>query len=471
LVIAPKKDVKWRDSDYRAKRKEVAKQDQNAQNNILLEMIQSLEQGANIENLLANNSNFSKRTLQRRLNELVKAGNLERQGTGRSSRYVVVAPKQSTILQLSPTATRLRNGIRKPIHQRPPVGYSRAFLDQYQPNQSFYLPAPVRQELHKIGKISDQIMPAGTYARQIVNRLLIDLSWNSSRLEGNTYSLLETENLLKFGTSADGKSLFETQMLLNHKAAIELLVEQAGEIGFNRYTILSLHAELSNNLLPDPAAMGRLRHIEVKIGGSVFYPLAVPQLIEECFDQILKTATQIQDPFEQAFFSMVHLPYLQPFEDVNKRVSRLAANIPLIQQNLCPISFIDVAEQDYVEAILSIYELNQIEFLREVFVFAYKRSAARYAAVRQSLGEPDPFRLRYREIIQKTVQHILINALKPAEALAYVQEVATQLPNDQAQTFVEVLKTELSSLHEGNFARYRVRPQEFATWQQVWKSN
>jgi Fic family protein len=449
----------------------VAKQDQNTQNNTLLEMIESFEQGANVENLLANNSNFSKRTLQRRLNELVKAGKLERQGAGPSSRYVVVLPKQSSILQLSPTATRWRNEIRKPLHQRTPVGYNRAFLDQYQPNQSFYLPAPVRQELHKIGKISDQIMPAGTYARQIVNRLLIDLSWNSSRLEGNTYSLLETENLLKFGTSADGKSLLETQMLLNHKAAIELLVEQAGDIGFNRYTILSLHAELSNNLLPDPAAMGRLRHIEVKIGGSVFYPLAVPQLIEECFDQLLKTASQIQDPFEQAFFSMVHLPYLQPFEDVNKRVSRLAANIPLIQQNLCPISFIDVAEQDYVEATLSIYELNQIELLREVFVFAYQRSAARYAAVRQSLGEPDSFRLRYRDIIQKTVQHVLINALKPSDALAYIQQTATQLPSDQAPTFVEVLKTELSSLHEGNFARYRVRPQEFATWQQVWKSN
>ncbi len=105
---------------------------------------------------------------------------------------------------------------------------------------------------------------------------------------------------------------------------------------------------------------------------------------------------------------------------------------------------------------------------------SFLRTSARLpvnAAVRQSLGEPDPFRLRYRDIIQKTVQHILINALKPAEALAYIQETATQFPNDQGHTFVEVLKTELSSLHEGNFARYRVRPQEFATWQQVWKSN
>ncbi len=131
----------------------------------------------------------------------------------------------------------------------------------------------------------------------------------------------------------------ETQMLLNHKDAIELLVEQAAEVGFNRYTILNLHALLSNNLLPDPQACGRLRTTPVKIGGSVYHPLEVPQLIDECFGQILTFTSKIEDPFEQAFFTMVHLPYLQPFLDVNKRVSRLAANIPLIRRNLCPSPF------------------------------------------------------------------------------------------------------------------------------------
>src|SRR5690606_10493971 len=93
--------------------------------------------------------------------------------------------------------------------------------------------------------------PAGTYARAIYNRLLIDLSWNSSRLEGNTYSLLETDRLLSFGEAAEGKNFKEAQMILNHKEAIELLVEQTDEIGFNRYTIFSLHALLSDNLLED----------------------------------------------------------------------------------------------------------------------------------------------------------------------------------------------------------------------------
>jgi hypothetical protein len=232
------------------------------------------------------------------------------------------------------------------------VGYNRAFLDDYRPNDTFYLSPDTRQRLLECGRSPDGERPAGTYARQIFNRLLNDLSWNSSRLEGNTYSLLETERLLELGETAEGKDVLEIQMILNHKAAIELLVEQAEEVGFNRYTILNLHALLSDNLLGNPQACGRLRTIGFGIGGTVYYPLEVPQLIEECFQQVLDTAAAVKDPFEQAFFVMVHLPYLQPFEDVNRRVSRLAANLPLIRLNLCPLSFVDVPERAYVEGVL-----------------------------------------------------------------------------------------------------------------------
>ena len=120
------------------------------------------------------------------------------------------------------------------------------------------------------------------------------------------------------------------------------------------------------------------------IGGTPYHPLEIPQLIDEFFRKILETATAIEDPFEQAFFAMVQLPYLQPFEDVNKRVSRLAANLPLIRDNLCPLSFIDVPERDYVDGILGVYEPNRTELLRDVFCWAYERSCARYSAVRLS---------------------------------------------------------------------------------------
>ena len=107
---------------------------------------------------------------------------------------------------------------------------------------------------------------AGTYARKILDRLLIDLSWNSSRLEGNTYSLLETKRLIEQGRAAEGKERGETQMILNHKDAIEFLVDGAEEIGFNRHTILNLHGLLANNLLGDPDAVGRLRLAPVAAG-------------------------------------------------------------------------------------------------------------------------------------------------------------------------------------------------------------
>jgi Fic family protein len=301
-----------------------------------------------------------------------------------------------------------------------------------------------------------------------LQRLLIDLSWNSSRLEGNTYSLLDTQRLLSQGQVATDKSAAEAQMILNHKEAIEFIVESAEDIGLNRYTITNLHALLSNNLLPDPAAPGRLRTFAVGIGKSVYTPLAVPQQIEEFFDLILAKADSITDPFEQAFFVMVQLPYLQPFDDVNKRVSRLAANIPLAKYNLAPLSFVDVPQDLYVQGLLGVYELQRVELLRDVFLWAYERSCLRYAAVRQSLGEPDPFRLQYRDDIRMLVMLIVTNNESQAEAKQKITTFATQLPEVDRTRFIEVVETELLGLHEGNFARYRIRPSEFAAWKANW---
>jgi hypothetical protein len=234
--------------------------------------------------------------------------------------------------------------------------------------------------------------------------------------------------------------------------------------------VLNLHALLSDNLLQDPTASGRLRTIPVGIGQTVFIPLEGPQRIDECFQQVLDTAAAIENPFEQAFFSMVHLPYLQPFEDVNKRVSRLAANIPLIQRNLCPLSFVDVPQPIYISAVLGIYELNRVELLRDVFVWAYQRSCARYSAVRQSLGEPDLFRTQYRLLIAETIADVVRQAMNKAKAVAFIRHCANaKLPTQDRERFVEVVETQLLSLHLGSIARYRLRPSEFDAWQALWQ--
>ena len=417
-----------------------------------------------------------RRTLQRRLARLVEQKRLVLEGRARGSLYRLARIGEEPPLvsedyvPISTESETIKRSVREPIQKRDPVGYNRAFLDAYRPNKTFYLSAEIRKRLDEKGRSRDGDRPAGTYARQIFHRLLIDLSWNSSRLEGNTYSLLETERLLELGQRAEGKDARDAQMILNHKAAIELLVEQAEEIGFNRYTLLNLHALLSDNLLADPQAGGRLRRIPVAIAGTVYQPLAIPQLIDECFRQILDTATAIADPFEQAFFAMVHLPYLQPFEDVNKRVSRLAANIPLIRQNLCPLSFVDVPERAYIDGILGVYELNRVELLRDVFVWAYERSCARYSAVRQSLGEPDPFRLRYRQKVGEIVADVVRERMdrKSAGALIH-QRTVDGVPQADRARFAEVVETELMSLHEGNIARYRLRPSEYQAWRESWR--
>ena len=436
--------------------------------------------GANIEQIEAQLPQPpTRRTLQRWLNVLVGQGRLRKEGQARSTRYLLpvqAAPEAAAaapgdvFFPLSDEARAIDIAVRQPVQHRTPVGYRRSFLDSYRPNTTFYLHAALRAELQALGQVAAHNEPAGTYARSIANRLLIDLSWNSSRLEGNTYSLLETERLLSAGDAAEGKGALEAQMILNHKAAIEFLMDCTPDMGFNRYTLLNLHALLSDNLLPDPTASGRLRTVAVGIGQAVFLPLEGPQLIAECFAQVLDTAAAIQDPLEQAFFAMVHLPYLQPFEDVNKRVSRLAANIPLIQHNLCPLSFVDVPPAAYISAMLGVYELNRIELLRDVFAWAYKRSCARYSAVRQSLGEPDPFRLRYRALIFDTVAEVVRAAMNKQRAIAFVARQARQhLPPADQHRFVEVTETELMSLHEGNMARYRLRPSEFEAWRQGWR--
>ena len=420
----------------------------------------------------------ARRTLQRRLAALVAQGRLIRDGRGQGTRYRIpgsgaapaARPAVDYHIPISTEAASISESVRAPIQARPPVGYRRAFLDDYRPGETWYLPAALRRRLLALGDSPDRERPAGTYARKIHERLLIDLSWNSSRLEGNTYSLLDTQRLLALGEAAEGHHARETQMILNHKAALDLLVERAGHVGFNRYTILNLHALLAENLLADSRAWGRLRSAGVVIGGSSYHPSEVPQLIEECFQQVLDKASAIDDPFEQAFFALVQIPYLQPFLDVNKRVSRLAANLPLIRGNLCPLSFVDVPTQAYVDGLLGVYELNRVELLRDVFCWAYERSCARYSVVRQSLGEPDPFRLRHRALIAEMIRAVVEGGMDQKSAARHIRRrSAEELPAEDGQRFIEIVETDLLNLHEGNIARARLAPRVFETWKAGWR--
>jgi hypothetical protein len=161
---------------------------------------------------------------------------------------------------------------------------------------------------------------------------------------------------------------------------------------------------------------------------------------------------------------------LQPFEDVNKRVSRLSANLPLIRENLCPLSFIDVPEQTYINSLLGVYELNRIELLSDVFIWAYERSCSRYSATRQTLGDPDPLRIRYRDLRKEIVSQIVCECLDKKSAIDLIRDKAKEfVSNTDQMRFVESVETELMGLHKGNIARYRLRPSEYDAWQKTWR--
>ncbi|NGX44278.1 MAG: hypothetical protein K1060chlam3_00444 [Candidatus Anoxychlamydiales bacterium] len=445
--------------------------------NKILNILKQFPEGANSEEIKKKLSqSFSSRTLQRYLKILVEQKNLSSEGQARARKYKLRTPeftkeKQSkgSILILSKEAHKIQLKVTKPLQKRASLSYHQKFLENYKPNTTFYLSESLRKKLFEMGKSPDGNYPAGTYAKQIFHRLLIDLSWNSSRLEGNTYSLLETERLLELGIVSEGKDAKDAQMILNHKAAIEFLIESANEIAINRYIISNLHALLSDNLLTDRAC-GSLRSIPVKIGKSTYIPLSIPQLVSENFEKLLNKANAIKDPFEQAFFLMVQLPYLQPFEDVNKRTSRLAANIALIKNNLCPLSFIDVPQKDYINGLLGVYELNRIELLRDIFVWAYERSCFLYSTTRNVLGEPDVFRMKYRDSIVEVISEIVKKGLDKSQAILLIQRKAQKIkPSKDSQRFIEIVERELQSLHEGSIARYRLRLSEYKKWKKKWK--
>lgn len=446
------------------------------------QVLVSYPSGASLQEIKqASKLNIEVRSLQRRLYELQERGLIGIIGNTRSARYQLVAdvfkePSATAYLSIDPITNiplsdeglEVKRLIERPISQRIPVGYQRDFLLSYRPNVDSYLTEWDKLRLAEIGKTNTENQPAGTYAKSVLERLLIDLSWNSSRLEGNTYSLIDTQYLISQGRKADHKDVADAQMILNHKEAIEFIVEAGDEIGFNTYTIQNLHSLLSDGLLPDAAAAGRLRTFGVGITDSIFTPLEIPQLIDEMFRIMLDKANAIRNPFEQAFFIMVQLPYLQPFDDVNKRVSRLAANISLNKFNLSPLAFVDVPQELYVRGLLGVYELNRVELLKDVFMWSYERSALRYAAIKQSLGEPDHWRMQYRDDIRTVVGEIISKAMAQKQASKSIGQYAERLPKSDREKFIEVVETELLSLHEGNFARFRIKPSEFNKWQTVW---
>ncbi|MGG1944853.1 Fic family protein [Trinickia sp. NRRL B-1857] len=345
--------------------------------------------------------------VNRALAHLIAIGAIERQGAGRSVTYrvpekaplpvdVTAVPHEAATAYVSPpwstVGRNLITALSAPLGARHRVSYHRSYVDQYQPNVSSLLPAALGAQLYEIGKSKDQ-QPAGTYARKLREILLIDLSWYSSRLEGNRKSLSDTQALFERGClESDDRDAI---MLLNHKEAIEFLIDAVPSEGISVLVVRNLQSVLLRDLLLDAADLGAIRKKVVNIQDTVYVPSQLPSLLEETLEKIIEKARLIRNPVEAAFFLWVNLAYLQPFVDGNKRTSRLAANMPLMLANCSPLSFIDVGQSDYALAMIGVYERLDTTLAVELFEWTYRRSVAKYHAVVEAMGEPDALRANH----------------------------------------------------------------------------
>lgn len=390
----------------------------------------------------------SETTVWRALKRLVDENKLVVTGKGRATGY-----------NLMGTAV-VRAHLQTPYNRRKPTSYNKEFLDRYIPNQTFYIAKADRQRLREAGQPMSPPLLAETYARRILERLLVDLAWASSRMEGNTYDILETERLIHFGQEAAGKDRKEAVMILNHKDAIQYVVDNLSDITISRRKICNVHALLANGLLADPAMAGRLRRMVVGISHSSYRPPDDQFEIEEECDILIQKAVMITDPFEQSFFLLVHLPYLQAFANINKRTSRVFSNIPLLKAELAPMSFLTMNDRDYIDGLIGIYELNNTALLREAYIDAYLASAKNYQVLRTELETPEKAALAYRDFVRKAVRRSVLEwqAFRPDKIMAMALEA--DIPESDRQQVVDYIGQEFHGLHEGNVIRYRLRPED-----------
>ena len=201
--------------------------------------------------------------------------------------------------------------------------------------------------------------------RKDMERLAIDLSWKSSQIEGNTYSLLEAERLLKEKQTAAGKTKDEAVMLLNHKDAIDFVVENPDYfLSLSIAKIENLHSILIKELGVDR----NIRKRRVGITGTNYRPIDNEFQIREALQQTCDLINNRENIFEKALFALVLLSYIQAFTDGNKRVARIMANALLIANKHCPISFRTTDAVDYKKAMLLFYEQNNISAFKQVFI-------------------------------------------------------------------------------------------------------
>lgn len=317
---------------------------------------------------------------------------------------------------------------------------------------------------------------ASTYLKNLYLKLVVDLSYASSRLEGNTYTYADTQALIELGEPASGKTEEETIMILNHRNCISYLFDNINSLELTPITIKEFHSLLSIDLI-QRRYVGVTRDVVVGIGGSSYTPLDNRFQLEEELLRILDIAEQIENPFEQSLFLLVFLSYLQPFWDVNKRTARLTANIPLLKKHLFPLSFITIQKSDYIRGLLTFYELHRIEPLKQAYIEGYLKSIDRYKdkadIIRTSARETLIFRSAIRTGLRRYVRgYQSLSVWEIAAELADTQiisdhdnEYLKQAGIDKAKFLIREIRDAIDSLNSTNCIAYGVSREEWLQYE------
>lgn len=249
------------------------------------------------------------------------------------------------------------------------------------------------------------------------------------------------------------------------------IVLSAEELSITPFVIRNLHQLLAQDLLSNSAVCGQIRQIEVNITKTSYMPLNASQQLEEWFTLLLRKAEKITDPFEQSFFLFIHLSYLQAFEDANKRTARLSCNLPFIQENLCPLSFVDVPKDDYINSLIYFYETGDYAPDLDVFIWAYERSCNQYEMVEKSLGAIDAYRIKYRAERKQAIGHIIREMIVGDEVLAQLEQFCIKNQIENSDKFIAIATVELDKLHSGAIVSLGVTEKMFLVWKEKFDAN
>ena len=328
---------------------------------------------SDITNQIGDSSNRS--TIFRSLVELFEANLIEAVGGTKSRKYRLAINSRAY----------LNWDLSRPKDQRQKVHYDPSLLDSYEPNKTRWISQERARVLLEHGKAEFEIDEIAY--RRVMNSLLIDLSYASSRLEDVSITWLDTKALIELGEMPEGLSDKELRIVMNHKDAIEYLISDRSNLDVKQLLVFELHKLLSDGLMGDPADSGRLRKKMVKFDDSAYIPITIPTVLGDEFRKFCKKAEVIENPFEQSVFILAFMSYLQPFADANKRTSRLAMNIPLLKNSLAPYSFVHTNRQEYMFGLLAFYERGNSSFIVDAFESGYLRSAPKYVETLEFIQE------------------------------------------------------------------------------------